>query len=297
MIQESVDQNGVIGQLFFPEQPRYPKTLVVVLGGSSGGLRHASTAERLARDGVAACALAYFGVDGLPPKLDRIPLEYFFKAFSLLLDRDEFAEHHLICLGHSRGAELALQLATCSDVFAGVIVTSPSHVRWGATAANKPAWLQDGKPLPFVEPVPLPDLQLPTISHRGRDHASYREWYLAQMERSSTVKAAVIPVEKIDCPVMMFSGLDDQLWPSALFADVIEQELLTVSRSVENVQYENVGHVIPLPDESPRLFSWHDALGSGVAYGGDHDASMVAAKDRWERILAFLDKTEDTGGK
>jgi hypothetical protein len=40
-------------------------------------LRHAPIAGRLADDGVVAVALAYFGIEPLPPTLERIPLEYF----------------------------------------------------------------------------------------------------------------------------------------------------------------------------------------------------------------------------
>ena len=293
-MKEFIDFNGVVGELFIPDQRRLDHTLTVVLGGSSGGLRHTLVAERLAQYDVPSFALAYFGMDRLPPKLDGIPLEYFFNAFSVLLGRDEFKEHRLVCLGHSRGAELALQLAAISPFFSGVIATSPSHVRWGATAANKPAWLLNGAPLPFVEPVPLPDLQNPTISHDGNEYASYLDWYLAQLEKSPNIIEAAIPVEDIDCPTLLFSGLDDRLWPSAIAANVIKQKRRAVSKPVENIQYKDVGHVIPLPDESPRLFAWHGAVKAGIAYGGSHGATMAAANDRWERILAFLETIDKT---
>jgi len=284
-----INKDGVVGELFIPDKPRLDHTLTVVLGGSSGGLRHAPLAECLAKYGIPSFALAYFGVGELPPKLDGISLEYFFDAFSFLLNRDEFKEHRLVCLGHSRGAELALQLATTSQSFAGVIATSPSHVRWGATAANKPAWLLNGEPLPFVDPVSAPAFQSSTVLHDGQEYASYCDWYLYQLKHSLNIDEASIPVEEIDCPTLLFSGLDDRLWPSAVAADIIEQKRQAMSKPVENIKYEDVGHVFPLPDESPRLFAWHDVVQAGIAYGGSHDASMSAASDRWERILAFLD--------
>jgi pimeloyl-ACP methyl ester carboxylesterase len=170
-----------------------------------------------------------------------------------------------------------------------VIATSPSHVRWGATAANKPAWLLNGKPLPFVDPVAVPDFQPSSISHDGQEYASYSDWYIYQLKHSPNVDDALIPVEDVDCPMLLFSGLDDRLWPSAIAADVIEKKRNAVSKPVENIQYKDVGHVIPLPDESPKLFAWHDAVKAGIAYGGNRDASVSAAKDRWERVLVFLE--------
>jgi len=280
----------VVGEFFTPDQVLLKNTLVIVLGGSAGGLRHAPIAERFAEHGIQAFALAYFGLEGLPSQLDHIPLEYFHNAFSFILAKFGQNETRLVCMGHSRGAELALQLAASSQSFAGLIATSPSYVRWGAVGFNKPSWLLNGVPLPYVDPVPTPDLHWPIVSLDGRDYVSCWNWYLTQLENSPTVNDAAIPVEKITCPVLLFSGLDDQLWPSALFADKIEQRLLEASRTVENIQYEGVGHVIPLPDETPRFFSWNDTINSGLAYGGSDGASSAAATDRWDRILNFLNK-------
>jgi hypothetical protein len=53
------------------------------------------------------------------------------------------------------------------------------------------------------------------------------------------------------------------------------------------VQYQDAGHVFGLPGEAPVLRSWHDALGSGIAYGGTEEG-VISAADRWNTILSFI---------
>lgn len=303
---ERIEQDGVVGELFLPDISRLRRTLVIVLGGSSGGLRHRAIAERLAADGAPALALAYFGMAGLPSALSHIPLEYFSRAIAVVAGRRDLAGLRLVGCGHSRGAELVLQLGSLFNWFAGVIATSPSHVRWGATGRNEPAWTFEDSPLPFVEPVELPGYQPTCIRVDGRDYWAYRQWYVDQLATSPTAAMAAIPVERLRCALLLFSGEQDQLWPSTVFADQLEARRRAASLPVENVQYAAVGHVFPVPGESPRLHAWHPALSSGIAYGGRAAETTLAATDRWNRILQFLDcvdesvtthRSSDAGGR
>ncbi|HEX8259840.1 MAG TPA: hypothetical protein VF558_06050 [Rubrobacteraceae bacterium] len=64
-----VREGGLVGTFFRPSTPG-PHPAVIVLGGSDGGLREGSAAV-IARQGYATLALAYFGVEGLPPSWSR----------------------------------------------------------------------------------------------------------------------------------------------------------------------------------------------------------------------------------
>jgi dienelactone hydrolase len=75
-----VREGGLVGTFFRPSTPG-PHPAVIVLGGSDGGLREGSAAV-LARQGYATLALAYFGVEGLPPELVEVPVEYFGRAIA-----------------------------------------------------------------------------------------------------------------------------------------------------------------------------------------------------------------------
>jgi len=70
-------QGGLVANVYRPSiEARYPA--VVILGGSGGGISACNEeyAQALARRGMVAMDLAYFGMEGLPSDLERIPLEY-----------------------------------------------------------------------------------------------------------------------------------------------------------------------------------------------------------------------------
>ena len=77
---QKVRVRALVGDLHLPQAAPARSTAVMVLGGSEGGLRYSTANARdLAQAGFPAFATAYFGMEGLPPYLEEIPLEYFFK--------------------------------------------------------------------------------------------------------------------------------------------------------------------------------------------------------------------------
>ena len=60
------------------------------------------------------------------------------------------------------------------------------------------------------------------------------------------------------------------------------------ARPIDNVQYDDVGHILPLPGETPRTRSWSPAINHGLLYGGSEAAGRAVADDYWARVLRFL---------
>ncbi len=69
----AVEDGRLVANLHRPEgEGPFPALLLV--GGSGGGIAWQDTlGALLAQDGFAALALAYFGLEGLPAELERIP--------------------------------------------------------------------------------------------------------------------------------------------------------------------------------------------------------------------------------
>src|SRR5947209_2937261 len=88
-----------------------PQPGVIVLGGSEGGLadRHAAL---LASKGFTTLSVAYFGVDGLPAHLHRVPIEGVRAAAAWLRERPQVAGDKVGVVGASKGGELSLLLAS-----------------------------------------------------------------------------------------------------------------------------------------------------------------------------------------
>jgi acetyl esterase/lipase len=155
VVGSEVREGGLIGSFHSPARPG-PHPALILLGGSGGGIGwQRDHARLLASHGFATLALAYFGMEGLPSALDGIPLEYFDKALAWMRSRKEVDPERVALCGVSKGAELALLLASRTLAVRAVVAWAPaSHVFQSVNrAANWPltsSWTSGGKPLPFV---------------------------------------------------------------------------------------------------------------------------------------------------
>jgi dienelactone hydrolase len=284
-----VDEAGIEGELHLPRE-RNASVCVMLLGGSSGGLTQRKVASALADAGLAALELAYFNHGSLPERLHRIPLEYFARAAEWMVRECRPRSRRIVALGGSRGGELALELGATYPVFEAVVATSPSHVRWGAVGGGGAAWTLEGEDLPFVQPRPgSPG----TSRYETLDDVIYavnRPDFLRHLEGNPSLAAAEIAVERIGGPVLLFSGTDDALWPSDVFADAIELRARKhgFAHELQSIKYPDVGHVFPHPGDEPVLRTRFANSRFGLSFGGERAAIAQAAIDRWARILAFL---------
>lgn len=128
---------GVVGRLFLP-----PGTAsvpgVVLFPGSEGGLdSQTSNAELLASHGCVSLVAATFAGDGppvagLPPRLERVPLERFADAIRWLASHDRVDASHVSAMAISRGSEGLLATASRTDdlPLRSIVAVSPSSATW-----------------------------------------------------------------------------------------------------------------------------------------------------------------------
>jgi pimeloyl-ACP methyl ester carboxylesterase len=226
--------------------------LLVGLGGSEGGNAWATDPwkkqrERFLGQGYAMLALGYFGTPTTPERLDRISVDAVHDAI-LRAARDPRVDGRCIAvIGGSRGAELALLLAsTYPDIHAVVAIVPGSAVFPALTPAmNTPGFSLHGKPLPFV---PMTWRATPSLLTRD-----LRGAFEAMMRDRGAMARAAIPVEKIDGPVMFVSATQDEVWPSREMADAMMQRLHAHGFAHPALHFTvEGGHNEPL-DEFPKM--------------------------------------------
>ena len=134
--------------------------LIVGLGGSEGGNGWVRNHLKPARDrfldqGYAVLALAYFGEEGIPKELDRISVDGVHEAIVEAAHDPRINQNCIAVIGGSKGAELALLLASRYPDIKAVVAVVPGHAVFPAhtLAMNTSSFAIDGEPLPFV-PVP-----------------------------------------------------------------------------------------------------------------------------------------------
>lgn len=261
----AVSENGLVGVFFTPEGTG-PFPTLLVLGGSDGGV-DTKKATLLAAHGYAALALAYFGPPSLPDALAEIPLEYFNTAIDWLKSQEAVDKNRIGVVGTSRGGELALLLgATYPDLKAVISYVGSGVVYAGYTRTPddlRAAWTIDGEPVPFHIPA------------------------------TNNLDEAAIPVERISGPVLLISGGDDQLWPSAELSQIAIDRLRQHNHPYpyEHLVYENAGHFIGPPywPTGGDGFT-HPVSGVRFTAGGTPAADAHANADSWTRVLAFLEQ-------
>lgn len=276
----SVSEGTTKGVVFVPDLPS--DRLVVVLPGSGGGIPD-GYAQRLAERGLIAFALAYFGVEGLPSALEEVPVEIVEGGISLC--RSRFGNDGRVgILGSSKGAELALLVASrLPEAIDSVVGVAPSSVVWYGLGGSglRSSWSWQGQPVPFL---PLKLGAHPSHSAEGMrvDHCYELSGY-----RQSEIDAATIEVERCGGPILLLSGSDDHMSPSATMAELMEKRVRDRAPDVrlENIVYPGAGHAFL----HREFFSNADDMGKPIwDFGGTADADEEAARDAWPRITSFL---------
>lgn len=271
----AVRENGLVGTYFSVGAP----STVIVLGGSSGGLKE-GRAEELAKQGFNTLALAYFAAEHLPRNLNQIPLEYFEKGLQWV--KKDVSKIGL--WGTSRGAELSLILGTLfPDQIQAIAAHVPSSVVYGALDETAfPAWTYRGKPI--APNAPFTTIQSST-GESEKTAIAGTPCFLEGMEDKLAFAASAIPVEKIRCPLLLISAQEDQMWPSTLFAEQITDRLWQHRSPIfyTHLSYPGAGHA---PSNGPA--GMHPVLKRWFAYGGNPHANAFAAADWVKQTVLFF---------
>lgn len=266
------DLSGVDGVRWVPEAPTGVGALV--LGGSSGRI-DSPRAELLARHGVIAESIRWFGGPGQHDGPWEIPLELF---LGRIADLNRDCDRVLV-LGTSFGAEAAL-LTGCHGAASvdAVVAFAPSDVVWAGVRSDGTQtshWSLDGVPLPFV---PLredwePDDEIP--AYVGLYEASRKRY-------PERVAEAAITVEDIRDLVLVAGG-DDQVWPAVAMSHAIRARRASHGLSTTIVSGPDAGHRTILPGE-PVVTG-----GIRMRRGGTESADRNLGAAAWAQIDALLD--------
>ncbi|MCM2676854.1 alpha/beta fold hydrolase [Alkalicoccobacillus plakortidis] len=287
---EEVKEQGVVGTLFESDagdnQPA-----VLLLGGSDGEIQE-HAAALLASKGYTVFALAYFGQEGVPKDLEKIPLEYFYDAVQWLKTRAN--KDKVSIIGYSRGAEIALLVAsTYDDEFDAVVAGAPgAYVTSGlknTMYAPIPSWTLDGEELPYLKFKYRPAQMFSMVGGMiTRNPVSFLSIWENSLKSPEEIDPSRIQVEKIKAPVMLIAGGQDQVWPAERFATQIEER---VNVPIRCLNYEEAGHFLAFPYALPGMpanVNMHVGAGMIMDFGGTKSANAAAAKASWKELLNFL---------
>lgn len=306
MKKTQIRENGLVGTLF-QQDTREKLPGIILIPGSDGGVPEAF-AEKLANESYTVLALGYFGLEGLPKYLENIPFEYFQQAFAWFKKQENVRGNNITLIGYSRGGELALLLGSLFPrLMNAIIAYVPSSVVCGGFPhPNQPAWLYNNKPItPFLtgltsfeeEFTEGKDLflaceagKIPYHANTADDPYDISELFLARNQQNNLLNSAAIPVENIRCPLLILSGEDDKIWPSALYGQRVIDRLNQKKSSIirKYVCYPNAGHGLTGPYEGSI---YHPIGKFWCRLGGTPEGNHAAYELAWQEVLKFLKST------
>jgi dienelactone hydrolase len=270
--------------------PNHEGTLpaVLALGGSDGGTPH-YLADLLVPEGFACLSVAYWATPETQAWFTEIPLERIERALRWLADRPETRTHggRVALVGVSNGAELArLAAATFPELVGPVVAYTPSSVVWQGIDLTLPpgetrsSWTFRGKPLPYVS---APPGIAPAQSNKG---VSWLPVMNAGLSDAEAVVAATIEIEKCAGPLLLVSGGDDHVWPTARMCEMLTARMTSNGKSdrITHLHYPKAGHML-FPYSRPTDTLVPEML---TDYGGSPDEDAAAHADAWPTVLRCL---------
>ncbi|HEY3869168.1 MAG TPA: acyl-CoA thioester hydrolase/BAAT C-terminal domain-containing protein [Actinocrinis sp.] len=292
-----VRERGLVGTLYCPPGDE-PVPGVLMLGGSEGGM-HEDDAALLAGHGFAVMALAYYGLAGLPPTLQDIPLEYFGAGLDYLADHGRVRSDRLAITGGSKGGEAALLAATVyPQVRAAISVVGGGLVTMGISQSiasgsfleimKTPVanWTYQGRALPYLPNVVTPELE--ALVAAG-EPVELRMAFDPMTELAEQRPETVIPVERIRGAVLLISADEDRSGALA-FHDIPAKRLAASGHPYpwKHVVYEGAGHGIAAPPYAPTTQSLWPGPGVVFRTGGTPAATARGRAGAWREVREFL---------
>lgn len=278
------------GELFLPEEDKYPEKALICFSGSDGGIELARTlAGVFQAHGLTTLALAYVMEEGLPKQFSKVPIDSLEAAAKRLHD---MGYKKVGLWGISKGAELAL---TAGSLLPGlvnaVIAVAPMNTVCQGFAKDKgicfvpgSSWSFHGEEIPYtsygLEKFPLGHILWKSI--QIRDVTMY-DLYLPLVQNPDP--AAVIQVEKIIGPILLISSKMDNMWPSELAAKQITKRLQEHSFPYfyQHLSYNYGGHMfVPMEFGQTKLFKGDR--------GKNKEPGLKARMDSLVKTLEFVSR-------
>ncbi len=278
-------------RLYRPRGDR-PLPLVIVLGGSEGGLATGrALAPRFAEMGYAALALPYYNppwtgedLPGLPQAFVDIPADRLAAVRDWAQGRGDIAADRIAVYGVSKGGEFAMLAAARHPWLRAIVGIVPSDVvweGWGTRAAegSTSSFAWQGEPLAFVPYLGMGEaIAALTRGENTSLTVPHLEGRRAHPDRAARAR---IPVERYAGAVLVAGGDRDGTWPSGEMVRAIAERRAEAGLPTVAISFAEAGHGLSGTWWNPINYPRTDA-----------SVPVTAAAQRavWQATAAFLEE-------
>uniref|UniRef100_A0A7N8YLX9 Peroxisomal succinyl-coenzyme A thioesterase-like n=1 Tax=Mastacembelus armatus TaxID=205130 RepID=A0A7N8YLX9_9TELE len=271
-----ITEGGLSATLFLPSGPGPFPGLLDLWGG--GGKLVEYRAALLASHGIASLALDYLTPKITMEKGKMVDNQYFETAYRVLQQHPQILGSRIAMLGLSFGTSVTLRMAAYSQVLKPrcAVCISGSHVQPvdGSLEQVMVFFAENAVKTRFSE----------------QDEVIWRD-LLQPIPTDPTLK---VDVGRIQCPLLLVVGEDDQNWPALESAMDMKEMMERAGNShlLTVLSYPNAGHLIEPPyapharASSFRSVKSHETV--MALWGGETAAHARAQEDAWRKMLVFL---------
>ncbi|XP_076578506.1 peroxisomal succinyl-coenzyme A thioesterase-like [Chaetodon auriga] len=267
----SIKERGVQGTLFIPPGPGPFPGLLDLWGGSGGLVEYRSSL--MASHGFTSLALDYLSTDYEDPPFSSVE-----KAFAILKGHPQVIPDRVGIFGLSFGSILAIFFAAESATvkpFCCVCVNG-NHI------------YPPGKSFKGMNQELLKNFNKVRVDENN--HQIWRDMGRAIFHTPSNK----LDVGKINCPMLLVNGVDDQNWPTVESSEDMADRMNAAGKGhlLTRLEYPDTGHLIE-PPFSPHFRAtnftgWATKEKVILLWGGQTKPHSDAQEDSWRKILAFL---------
>ncbi len=224
-------------KLFLNDNEKQP--LVVGFGGSEGGNIYAKKEtkelrEKILENGFAFLSIGYFGTTSTPKEIDRISLNAIYDTINKIAGHPKIDKNRIVLLGGSRGGELVLNLGVHFKDFDAIIAMVAPNInlpsKFGINANS--SWTYYDKEIPYARASKNSIQKI----RKGDFHSGMK----SILKENETSNFGKIEIEKINCPVLLISAQQDEVWPSTEMAEQMIKRLnnKNLKHSFEHIPLE-----------------------------------------------------------
>ncbi|CAN9498826.1 unnamed protein product [Ophioblennius macclurei] len=271
-----VKDSGLNATLFLPPGPG-PFPAILDLWGGGGGLVE-YRAALLASHGFAALAIDYMVFDVIKDKPKIQNQQYFETAYKYLQEHPQILGSRIAMLGLSLGTSVTLRIAAYSKTvkLRCAVCISGTHVQ------------------PLDKDIEDIMIFFKECEAKTRINEESLVIYRDLMLPIPTDPLKKVDVGRMQCPLMLIVGEDDQNWASHESANDMKEMMERVGNIhlLTILSYPDAGHLIE-PPYTPHIRSGKFRSADlpttmMVLWGGQTLAHSRAQEDSWKKMLVFL---------
>lgn len=295
VIIKNISEENFNGTLFYREKSN--NKIILMLTGSDGNMQAlALMASPLASEGFNVLMVPYFAVEGLPDKIEKVPLEYFEEIFKWIENNKIIKSKEIFLHGTSKGGELALLLASRYKQIKKVVAVEPHAYCFQAlngtmSGKNVSSWSYNDESIPYIEVDN-------SIFYEDQKKAiekgvpfGFASTYKKSIERSINREEARIKIENSEADILLIAGKEDNIWNSydGCMEIIDNLKKSNYKYDVELLICDKMGHPMPVPYIIPISESLSlNMMGGVFSSGGTIEGNAEGQYKSWIRTIKFF---------